>query len=489
MSDLTKEQIIEVEKIDLMRIINNMWKGAKRYWLIMLVATVLFTGVFGFKAIYFYSPTYSASATFTINTDDSSLYSSTSYLNTRTAGQIVKTFPYILNSGILQKKVAAELGMEAMPGSVSAEILGSTNMITIVANAKNPQHAYDMLQAVIKHYPTVAEPVIGTVQMNLLDMTDVPENPSNPLDFGSDLIQGAFLGMALCGAALLLYAFTRSTIYEEEDFKKMLNVDCICAIPQIVFKKRSNEEFRRDISIHNKKISQTFLEAVRVLRARIEKDAKKNDLQVFLVTSAAPGEGKSTIAANIAMALSMRDSKVVLVDGDLRNPSVRERLYMPEEGPGLAEYLMGQVELEDILIWNKDYKMYVIPGGEGIENGSELIDSPRMRTLLEEMKKIAEYIILDTAPVGVLTDTAVLAEVADAGLFIVKQDYANRAAILEGIDQLAESKIYISGCILNGAQAGIGGYGYRQYRYYNKYGDYLYGSHYGESSKESLQED
>ena len=107
----------------------------------------------------------------------------------------------------------------------------------------------------------------------------------------------------------------------------------------------------------------------------------------------------------------------------------------------------------------------------------------------KELKKIAEYVILDTAPVGVLTDTAVLAEVADAALFVVTQDYANRAAILEGIDQLAESKIYISGCILNGAQAGIGGYGYRQYRYYNKYGDYLYGSHYGEPSKEDLHED
>lgn len=489
MSDSTKEQIIEVEKIDLMRIINNMWKGAKRYWLLMLLVMSFLSFVLAFKSFYYYLPTYSASATFTISTDTSSLYSSTSYLNTRTAGQIVKTFPYILNSGILQKKVATELGTEEMPGSVKAEILGSTNMITIVANAKEPQYAYDILQAVIKHYPEVAEPVIGQVKMNLLDMTDVPKSPANPFSFKGDLIKGAFLGAVLCGAALLLYAFARSTIYEEEDFKKMLNIDCICAIPQIIFKKRGSDEFRKDISIYNKKISQTFLEAIRVLRARIEKDAKKNNLQVFLVTSAAPGEGKSTIAANIGMALSMRESKVVLVDCDLRNPSVRERLYMPEDGPGLGEYLTGEADLEEIILWNEKYKMYVVPGGVAIENGSELIDSPKMAELLEELKKISEYVILDTAPVGVLTDTAVLAEAADAALFVVKQDYANRAAILEGIDQLAESKIYISGCILNGAQAGIGGYGYRQYRYYNKYGDYLYGSHYGEASKEDLQED
>ncbi len=489
MSDSTKEQIIEVEKIDLMRIVNNMWKGAKRYWLLILLVIALLGGAFSFKAFYSYSPMYSASATFTISTDDSSLYSSSSYLNTRTAGQIVKTFPYILNSGLLQKKIAEELGTTSMPGTITTETLGSTNMITIVANSVEAQYAYDMLQAVIKHYPEVAEPVIGEVQMNLLDMTDVPELPANPFSFKRDLVKGVFLGAVLCGMALLLYAFTRNTIYEEEDFKKMLNVDCICAIPQIVFKRRGNEDFRRDISIYNRKISQTFLEAVRVLRARIEKDAKKKDLQVFLVTSAAPGEGKSTIAANIAMALAMRGAKVVLVDCDLRNPSVRERLYLQQDGPGLYEYLAGEVELREILLWNEKYKMYVVPGGESIESGSELLDSPKMSELLKKLKQNVEYVILDTAPVGVLTDTAVLAEAADAALFVVKQDYANRSAILEAIGQLAESKIHISGCILNGAQAGIGGYGYRQYRYYNKYGDYLYGSHYGESSKESLHKD
>lgn len=488
MSDSTRQELIEVEKIDLMRIINNMWKGVKRYWFPMALVMVLFGGFFSFKSYYYYSPTYSASATFTVSIDLSSIYSSTSYLNTRTASQIVNTFPYILNSGLLQKRVAEELGTESMPGSVKAEILGSTNMITLVTNSNNPQYAYDILQAVIKHYPAVAEPVIGDVQMNLLDMTDVPESPANPFSYRRDLIKGAFLGAVVCGCFLLLYAFTRSTIYEEEDFKKMLNIDCICAIPQIIFKKRGKENFRKDISIYNRKISQTFLEAVRVLRARIEKDAKKNDLKVFLVTSAAPGEGKSTIAANVSMALAMRGAKVVLVDCDLRNPSVRERLYMEEEGPGLYEYLSEQAELEDILIWNQKYKMHVVPGGEAIENGSELIDSPRMTELFEELKKTAEYVILDTAPVGVLTDTAVLAEAADAALFVVKQDYAKRSAILDGIGQLAESKIYISGCILNGAQAGIGGYGYRQYRYYNKYGDYLYGSHYADTDKDGLHE-
>lgn len=487
MSEHTKNQITDAEKIDLMRIINNMWKGAKRYWVFMLVLVVILGGAFGFRAYRNYSPVYSANATFTITSDTSSLYSSSSYLNTRTASQIVNTFPYILNSSILQKKIAEDLGMESIPGNITTETLGSTNMITIVVSSSDPQYAYDILQSVITHYPEVAEPVIGEVSMNLLDMTDVPESASNPPSYKRDVLKGIIVGFCLCAAILLVYAFTRNTIHEEEDFKKMLNIDCICAIPQIVFKKRG-KEFRKDISIYNKKISQTFLEAIRVLRARIEKDAKRNELKVFLVTSAAPGEGKSTIAANTAMALAMRESKVVLVDCDLRNPSVRERLDMQEQGPGLYEYLVKKAELKDILKWNDTYKMYVVPGGQPISNASELMDSPRMQNLLSELKELAEYVILDTAPVGILTDTAVLAEAADAALFVVKQDYANRSAILEGIGQLAESKVYISGCILNGAQAGIGGYGYKNYRYYSRYGNYLSGTHYGEEEKESLHQ-
>jgi capsular exopolysaccharide synthesis family protein len=471
MSEYSRNQVSEAEKIDLMRIINHMWKGTKRYWIGMLVLIILCGGLFGFRAYRNYSPVYSASATFTINKDDSSIYSSSSYLNIRTAGQIVKTFPYILDSSLLQKKIAEELGTETVPGTITTETLGTTNMITIVVRSDEPETAYNILQAVLKHYPEVAEPVLGEVIMNLLDMTDIPESASNKPSYRRIMIKGSILGVMLCGAFLLIYAFTRSTIHEEEDFKKMLNVDCICTIPQIIFKKRG-KDVRQDISIYNKKISQTFLEAIRVLRARIEKDAKKNDLKVFLVTSAAPGEGKSTIAANIAMALAMRDSKVVLVDCDLRNPSVREQLNLSTEGPGLYEYLNKKAEVKDILQWSDTYKMNVIPGGEPTNNASELLDSLRMHQLLDSLKGIAEYVILDTAPVGILTDTAVLAQEADAALFVVKQDCASRSAIMEGIGQLAESGIYVSGCILNGAQAGIGGYGYRNYRYYNRYGNY-----------------
>lgn len=476
MSEYGRERIAEEEKINLMRIVNDMLKGAKRNFIWLLLIILGMAGLFYLRAYRNYTPVYTASATLTVSTDSSSLYSSR-YLNERTAGQVVKTFPYILNSGLLQGMVAQDMGTDTVPGSISTETVGSTNMVTILVNSSKAEDAYNVLQSVIEHYPEVAEPVIGEVIMTLLDMTDIPENASNPPSFKDNAVKGAAAGAALCFALLLVYAFTRNTIHEEEDFRKFLNIDCICAIPQITFKKRG-KKYRKDISIYNQKISQSFLEAIRVLRARIEKDAKRNDLQIFLVTSAAPDEGKSTIAANIAMSLAMSGSAVALVDCDLRNPSVRERLNMEEKGAGLYEVLSGKTKLENVLAWNDTYGMYVVPGGKPYNNASELLDSSEMLDVLKTLRTTADYIILDTAPVGMLTDTAVLAEAADAALFVVKQDYASCSGILEGIGQLAESKVYISGCILNGAKAGIGGYGYKNYRYYSRYGSYGAGNHY-----------
>lgn len=468
MSSYTREEDFTEEKIDIFQLIDDMWKGAKRFGIVMILFAILLACFMYVRSRRSYVPVYSSSSTFTVSSDNQSAYGGSNYYNNITAKQMAKTFPYILTSGLLQKTVAADLGVDVVPGRIAAEVLGETNLFTIEVTCTDAEMSYKILQSVIKNYPVVAEYVIGKTKMELLDMTQVPEVASNPPNFKRSAAKGFLLGLAMDVALLLLYAVTRKTVHTEDDLKKELNVECICALPQISFKKRG-KEFRKDISIYNKKMSSAFLESVRVLRARIEKEAKKKNLKSILVTSAAPGEGKSTIAANAAMALAMNGLKVVLVDCDLRNPSVREVLNMKDGKPGVYEFLEKQAELPEILQYHPEYKMYVIPGGKPCSNASEMIDTPRMQQLIEQLKEVVDYIILDTAPVGMLTDTAVLAEYVDSALFVVKQDYAKISDIMEGVNQLAQSNIYLAGCILNGAQNGITGYGYKNYRYYGRY--------------------
>lgn len=469
MSDYVEKEETGAEKIDLMRVIDVLWRGFRQFWIFLLILAVLCAGLMVFREKRGYQPRYASSATFTITSDNQSLYGSSAYYNNVTASQMAKTFPYILTSGLLNKTVAADLGLDSIPATITAEALANTNLFTIQVTSSDPQMSYDVLESVIRNYPTVAEYVIGKTKMQLLDMTGVPSAPMNQPNYRRAAVRGFELGICLDLLLLVLYAMTRRTIHAASDFRRILNVECICAIPQISFKKRGSKNFRKDVSIYNKKISQSFVESVRVLRARLEKEAKKQDLKVLLVTSAAPGEGKSTIAANAAMALAMNRHKVVLLDCDLRNPSVRSTLNMEDDKPGVIEFLTGKAELQEVLQYLAEYKMYVIPGGKPYNNASEIIDTPRMRVLIEQLRGVADYVVLDTAPVGMLTDTAVLAEYADAALFVVRQDYARIDNIMEGIAQLAESRVHLAGCVLNGAEAGITGSGY-YHRYYGKYG-------------------
>lgn len=468
MSEYKTKNIGEEDKIDLMRIVNDMWKGAKKYGIVLILLTMIMMLLFVLRTYRNYSPVYTSSATFIVSADNSSTYTGSTYLNERTAEQIVKTFPYILESGLLQQKVAEELEMENVPGSISTEILQNTSMITVTVKSQNPVYAQQILESVIEHYPEVAEPIVGKVEMKLLDITNIPTEASNPPNYRNSAVKGVIFGLGVSVGFLFLYAVTRNTIHQEDDLKKILNIDCIGTIPRIAIKKRSKEK-QNDISIYSKNISKGFLETIRVLRTRIEKDARKNKHKVFLVTSTLAGEGKSTIAANIAMSLAMSGAKVVIVDCDFRNPSVRARLNIDEAGPGLYEFMTRKAKFEQVVQWNETYQMYVVPGGQPYNNASEVLNSPSMKKLIELLREKVDYVILDTAPVGILTDTVVLADVADAALLVVKQDYANSSAILRGIEELAQSKIYIAGCILNDAEIGIGEHGYRSYYNYGRY--------------------
>ena len=196
-------------------------------------------------------------------------------------------------------------------------------------------------------------------------------------------------------------------------------------------------------------------------------------LEIILGTS---GSGKTTVLYD-KIAGSVFDGsgkKVLLMDCDIRNPSVRDMLGL-RPGKGVYELLKGETTLEEVFQYDKAHGLYVLPGGKPCANASEILDSPQMAQLLSSVRELMDYVILDTAPVGMLTDTAVLAELADGALFVVKQDYAPIPHLVDAAEQLAESRIPLLGCILNGATATLGSYGqsyYSSYHHYSRYGGY-----------------
>ena len=261
------------------------------------------------------------------------------------------------------------------------------------------------------------------------------------------------------------------------------------SIPYIRTKKRKKETFHNSVSLLNERIPMSYLEAVRKLRIRIMKEMETKEYHTLLVTSSIPGEGKTTLSANLAIAIAQQGKKVLLIDCDLRNPSVAGVMNEQEEHPGLGAVLKKEVPLLKALKnvelpkerTNEKGKLHVMFGGPADGDGAMMIGSRRMQALIRALNSKYDIIILDTAPSELLADAPLLAKYVDAALYVIRNDYTKLREIREGVESLALSGVHMMGFVFNGdnsaSKHGYGyGYGYKRYR---SYGGYGYGKHYG----------
>ena len=237
------------------------------------------------------------------------------------------------------------------------------------------------------------------------------------------------------------------------------------------------------VAIDTEDIPFAFVEAIRTIRHRVEREAKKASAKTIVVTSALPSEGKTTTAVNLALALANRKHNVLLLDGDLRNPSILQALGLDPSDKGMVDLLSGQCKPEEVLMPYKSRKHLVLmPGGKPIDNPTELWTGGHTKDLLTKLHEKCDYVIIDAPPSAVVSDASLIARLCDGCVYVVRQDYASINTLREGMEMFSGTGCKLLGCVLNHAEAG-GGYGYGRYGYgYGRYGHYGYGKYgYGKS--------
>ena len=454
-------------------VIDDMWKGfRKSFWLLTAIVS-LCASLFYFREKLTYEPVYEAYTSFVVNTKTAYGYSE-NYYNQSALGQLNNTFPYILTSGVLEQVVAESLGFEKkVPATIWTEVIPDTSIFTIRVRAKTGQLAYDVLQATIKYYPTVAEYIIGETQLVKMDESGVPEMMLNPPNYKKGAVYGVIAGIVLSMGILLLYAITKKTVRNEGDLQAGISVPYLGSIPKVKLKKRSKK--KSSILLEYGGNNSVLAESLRIVRSRIMKTTEKGGYKRILVTSAAVSEGKTTLAVNIALSMARKGKNVVLIDGDLRNPSVAKVMGLNDVKVGTADVLRGEADVMDALITYKDTTLRVIPGAAPLRNTGKLLGSKQMEEMLEILVNEGNYVIIDTPPCGMLSDASVIARFVQGAVIVVKQDYARTDKIIAGIEHLVATGTDLIGFVLNGTQVGITGY---SYGYGRSYG-YGYGYGYG----------
>ena len=454
--------------LDVFVLMGDFLKLAKRYIILGLALVVLLSGTMVWRSYRSYHPSYSAYASFTVRVANP-LYASVASYNTKTAEQMAATFPAILNSGLLHERVLNHLDIPYLP-SVSVKADEDTNIITITVTDSDPQQAQDVLDAVITCYPEVAEYVVGPTKLIMLDESGVPETPNNSFSIIGPAKKGAVTGAALWAALLAAMTLLKSTIHSEEELKQVLNTPCLGQIPRVRISGRTPCPL---VTKHNKRPG--FSESIRLLRIRVQK-AMGEDKKVLLISSAIPGEGKTTVSTNLAVSLASHGNSVLLVDCDMRNPSVARALDVSSK-TCIYDYVSGRCSVEELIAPTEIQNLSVISGGEGCQdNAAELLSHEKTAALVKACRRLYDYVILDTPPCSLLADASEIAEVADCGLLVVRHDFASKSQIIDGAQRLTDAGLPLIGCVFNSVQmnlAGRYGYGYGYgYGGYGKYGSY-----------------
>lgn len=445
----------EIQKLDLLVLLEDFLREARRLLLVGLALVVLCGALMALRTKLGYHPQYQASASFTVKVADP-LYSSISAYNTKTAEQMAKTFPYILTNGLLQDRIREELGIPYMP-SVSVSVMPNSSVITLSVRDGDPNRAYDVLNAVITHYPENAEFVVGATVLALLDESGVPTAPVNPLNLKDAVIKGAVLGLGIWFVIVLVMAMSKTTIHNEDMLRRLLSFDCFAHVPTVKVPGQDSCPL-----LHKGRRKPEFSEAIRTLRMRVERVMEAEKKKVLLVSSAIPGEGKTTVAINLAISAARRGRRVLIIDCDLRNPSVAKGLKVKTDR-SLVDFLGGKATVRDLICPTETENLFIIPGGSGGPGVANQMNRIRGTSMIQAARNLFDLVILDTPPCSMLADAGEIAELADVGLLVVRQDYASRDQILDGVQRLGEADLPMIGWVFNYTERSLSsgeGYGY-----------------------------
>lgn len=446
----------EKDLIDLTDIFDRLFKATQRLWKICLVIIVLCLCFFEVKTFLTYHATYTSSMSIIVSSQQKDIL-----VSSEATEDTNKAFQKAILSSSMQKIIAKDLGVSSLPASLNVNLISETNFLTISATSSNPKSAYDVIKSIEKNYGQVTK-LMNDANIILIEEAKEAISPDTYPQYLKQAIYGIVVGILISFLIIIVNTLLRKTLSKESYIKEKLHLKRLGNIPEITNKK-SSYQYCKQLLVTNKKIPSYFKESFRTLTLSI---LRKKDSQVFMITSTLPNEGKSTISSNAALMLALEGKKVVLLDFDLRNPSLYKIFKLDHPKEQIGDYLDGKCSLNDIITNSEVHpQLDLILGSKSYDHSIELLSRKKIESFLEELKRLYDYVIIDVPPVLLMQDALSVAKYSDSTILVIKQDYAKMYEIIDALDELYEINGNIMGCVLNSVKKSIfdedtRGYGY-----------------------------
>lgn len=451
-----------VQNENLLTIVKCIIKDILQRWILIVAVMIVFGSVFDFMKTVTYVPQYGTSMTATLSGGEDT------FKNIDKVQSYVNTLDYLMNSNNAKSYVKKKMPISKT--TYKAEVtLKQANVVKIKVTADTKREAYFSIKYLNDWYRENTERYSFPYNITVLKESKFSTKPVNPNSHIKNFLIGAVGSGFVLSCLFGLYFFLRDTIKSEEEVENKLDTRLYAKLPFEV-KKREDARNKKAILITSLKTSFFFRESMNKLRSKVEASSDKHGYKSFMITSAYENEGKSSVAANLALALVKNGRKVVLVDADFNKPAVF-KIFDLDGSKSLNKAIEGTSSWRSQVVSDRS-GLDLLPCSQDSLKSEILTNSKKLDEIMKELREEYDFVIVDTCPAYLLNEPMAMNELVDATLFIVRQDYATSDVINETVKRLTYVKDNVLGVVFkNVVSEGNKGtsnynnrYGYNKYR-------------------------
>ena len=325
-------------------------------------------------------------------------------------------------------------------------MVGESSILSVTVNADSPLNAYNIMNNLILSYNNVSKHMDDSALIEPLDNIRMPSYPSNAVDSKRNLMLGFGGGALVSLGIIVLLELLKDDLKTEKHVEKKLDIKLFGTLYE---EKRNYFKVKRKRSLLINDIATSFeyIENIKEIRFKLTHFLTNNDLKSVLITSTFENEGKTTLAVNLALSLAMTGAKVLLIDMDLKKPSLYKIFGLNKNEIISFEKMLKLKDYHQAI--NKNLMgIDVLANSQSYIDSELLIDDSKLEQLFQNLKNEYDYIIVDSAPVLVAEDTVGLSSKVDTTLFVARENYGKVRYINDAIDLIKEIDGNLIGCVL-----------------------------------------